>query len=294
MKEEIDEFLEYLKWEKGLSPHTTKSYRKDLLQFSEFCREFRRVENLEDVDRTVVRDYLGSLLRYGYDRSSVARKLSALRTLFKHQVRRGALKVNPVVGIPTPKVDQRLPSFLTQAQAAALMELPPLDGVLGYRDRAILELLYGTGIRASELVGLNLGDVDTNREVVRVFGKGGKERIIPLGRMARKAVLEWLERRRELDRSGEKALFLNRNGGRLSTRSLQRIVKKYIERVAELSKTSPHVLRHSFATHLLERGCDLRAVQELLGHSSLSTTQVYTHITVERLKEIYQRAHPRA
>lgn len=294
MKEEIDEFLEYLKWEKGLSPHTIKSYGKDLLQFSEFCREFRRVENLEDVDRTVVRDYLGSLLRYGYDRSSVARKLSALRTLFKHQVRIGTLKLNPVLGIPTPKVDQRLPSFLTQAQAAALMELPPLDRVFGYRDRAILELLYGTGIRASELVGLNLGDVDTNREVVRVLGKGGKERIIPLGRMARKAILEWLEHRRELNRSGEKALFLNRNGGRLSTRSLQRIVKKYIERVAELSRTSPHVLRHSFATHLLERGCDLRAVQELLGHSSLSTTQVYTHITVERLKEIYQRAHPRA
>lgn len=294
MKRQIEEFARFMAEERGLSPHTVKSYTSDLLQFAEFSREVSKVLRVEDVDRGLIRDFLGSLLRYGYDRSSVARKLSALRSFFKYLVKRGVVETSPALRFPTPKIGKRLPSFLDESQAKALMELPPLTRDLDYRDRAILELLYGTGIRASELVGLNLDDVNLSREVVRVLGKGGKERIIPLGRMARAAILNYLERRKELAESGERALFLNKYGRRLSTRGLQRIVNKYIKRVAELSKTSPHVLRHTFATHLLERGCDLRAVQELLGHSSLATTQIYTHVTTKRLKEIYKRAHPRA
>ncbi len=294
MREEIDRFTGFLADERGLSGHTVKSYRSDLLQFAEFSRELAKITRVEDIERELLRDFLGSLLRYGYDRSSVARKLSALRSFFKYLVKRGLIEVNPAVGFPTPKIGKKLPSFLDQSQAEALMELPPLERDLDYRDRAILELLYGTGIRASELVGLNLDDVNLSREVVRVLGKGGKERIVPLGRMARSAILDYLERRKRSAQSGETAVFLNRDGRRLSTRSLQRIVSKYIRRVAELSKTSPHVLRHTFATHLLESGCDLRAVQELLGHSSLSTTQIYTHVTMARLKEVYKRAHPRA
>ncbi len=294
MKRQIEEFTRFMAEERGLSPHTVKSYASDLLQFAEFSREVARVLKVEDVDKGLIRDFLGSLLRYGYDRSSVARKLSALRSFFKYLVKRGVVETSPALRFPTPKTGKKLPSFLDESQAKALMELPPLRRELDYRDRAILELLYGTGMRASELVGLNVDDVNLSREVVLVLGKGGKERIIPLGSMARAAIVGYLHKREQWAEGGERALFLNKYGRRLSTRSLQRIVNKYIKRVAELSKTSPHVLRHTFATHLLERGCDLRAVQELLGHSSLATTQIYTHVTMKRLKEIYDRAHPRA
>lgn len=241
-----------------------------------------------------MRSYLSTILGYGYTRSSVARKLSSINSFFKFLCTQGILKSNPATGLRTPKLKRELPSFLDEIQVKELMNLPEKKTPLNSRDTAILELLYSTGIRASELIGLNMDALDFHSDAVRVSGKGRRERLIPFGRPARKALSQYLERRLELNPQSTEAVFLNRFGRRLSPRSLRRIVKKYLTRVASIERKNPHILRHTFATHLLDRGADLRAVQELLGHKSLSTTQIYTHVTVKRLKKIYDRAHPRA
>ncbi|HID95699.1 MAG TPA: tyrosine recombinase XerC [Candidatus Latescibacteria bacterium] len=314
MKKLIDNFLRYLSRQRDFSERTVRSYRTDLLQFLDFLegRIGGTEVDPEAIDRSLVRQYLALLQQKGLKRRSIARKLATIRSFFKYVCREGIIERNPVVGIASPRLERRLPRFLNVSQAGMLMELPPKGDVLGLRDWAILELLYGTGIRLSELVALDVSDVDMIGGVVKVTGKGRKQRIVPLGHMAMEALKAYLMARKELlgekttdsKRGGsigkgkrlkdDKALFLNVRGTRLSGRSVQRLVGKYISRVSEMEGLSPHALRHTFATHLLNAGADLEAVRELLGHSSLSTTQIYTHVSVDRLKKIYEQAHPRA
>ncbi|MEW6685192.1 MAG: tyrosine recombinase XerC [Candidatus Edwardsbacteria bacterium] len=298
----IESFLKHLILEKNFSKHTVRAYSQDLNQFSEFLKENN--VKLEKTTKAEVRTYLGLLKRMGEKNRSLARKLSVLRSFFKFLVKEEIIKNNPCQTLPSPKLEKRLPSFLDFPQAETLMETPlrkeasryKYGGqVLTTRDRAILEILYGCGLRASELVGLDLADIDFSAGLLKVRGKRNKERIVPLGRKAEEALKNYLKMRNaECGMRNAEAVFLNFRGGRLTTRSLQRLVHSYITQIADLSRKSPHTLRHTFATHLLERGADLKAVQELLGHASLSTTQIYTHVTKERLKKIYRQAHPRA
>lgn len=276
----INEFIIHLEKEKNYSKHTLRAYRRDLEIFFGFLEEKR----MSVVDQNVITFFVGYLLKYGLDARTVARKLSSLKSFFKTLKKMGIVTENPAAGIKTPKTKKHLPGFLTYEQVKQGLEIGDP------RDKAIIELLYACGLRASELVGLNVSDIDLNREEVRITGKGDKQRIVPLGRFAKRAVVQYLQERK----SNEPQFFLNYRGARLSTRSLQRIVRKYLMRLARAAGTNPHILRHSFATHLLDNGADLRAVQELLGHASLSTVQIYTHLTTKRLKEIYMKKHPRA
>ncbi|PIP13575.1 MAG: tyrosine recombinase XerC [bacterium (Candidatus Stahlbacteria) CG23_combo_of_CG06-09_8_20_14_all_40_9] len=281
----VNRFLYSLKNERDISEHTLRAYRNDLTEFADWLGEFAKITNVRRISRRNVRDFLGSLARYGYERSSISRKTSSLKSFFKFLVRENIVNINPALDIKYPKSKRKLPSFLSIEEMNKL-----LDDNLSKRDRVIIELIYGTGMRASEICSLNTKDVDFANETVRVMGKGRKERILPLTRKAKDAIRDYLSPSRNKNTS----LLLNKFGKRLSQRSLQRIVGKYIRAVADVTHSSPHTLRHTFATHLLDRGCDLRTVQELLGHSSISTTQIYTHITPERLKKIYKQAHPRA
>jgi tyrosine recombinase XerC len=280
LQSKINDFLDYLHKEKNYSIHTLRAYRTDLRLFFDFLKD----RSVAVVDNRAISQYLAFLYHYGIDGRTVARKLSTLKSFFKILKKIGLAEDNPAVLVRTPKTKKHLPGFLTLSQVETALEI---DDV---RDRAILEILYSCGLRAAELVGLNLPDIDLNREEIKVRGKGNKERIVPLGKPARFAVARYLRERK----TGTTAVFVNYRGGRLTTRSLQRIVRKHLLKVAQASGTNPHVLRHTFATHLLEGGADLRAVQELLGHASLSTVQIYTHLTTKRLKEIYKKAHPRA
>ena len=286
MRSAVSEFLAHLSEERSYSPHTIRAYRSDLLDF--LAVNPRPLE----VTPGDVRSYVGTLVMAGARRSTVSRKLAAIRSFYRFLARRGRIKGGPSQWIPLPRERTRLPVFLDQGQAAALMELPQGDGLLACRDRAIMELLYGCGLRVSELCSLRVEDVDLIGEQLKVRGKGSRERIVPVGRMAASAVRSYLEARR-----GEHSpwLVLNQRGQRLTARSVRRLVRDYSRRLPALPEgVSPHALRHSFATHLLEAGADLRAVQELLGHASLATTQRYTHVTLERMRKIYEQAHPRA
>lgn len=296
MEKSIDLFGEWLAVEKGYSPHTLSGYRRDLLEFSRLLGKDYR---LADISPTQVRAFIVSL--HGRNTAaSVARKLSALRTFFRFAVRRGLIAVDPLAGLSGPKVGRHMPVFLTVDETFALLEAPGIGDTFMHRDRALLELLYSTGIRVSELVSRDLGDLDFPEEVLKVRGKGNKERLVPVGRPALEAVRAWLPQRLQLmqERAGRgktvdnKPLFLNGQGSRLSTRSVERTVRAYGERAGLPQAVTPHALRHSFATHLLEMGADLRSVQELLGHASLSTTQRYTHLTIDHLAGIYDQAHP--
>ena len=282
----IEKFLRYLEIEKNASKHTILNYHLDLKVFSNFMKD----TPLENVDYLSLRKYLAFLKGENLKNRTIARKLSSLRTFFKFLCREGYLKSNPTSLILTPKLEKTLPLFLTESEAEKLVESPGKDDASGLRDRAILETFYSTGMRISELVGLNVEDVDFIGGAVKVLGKGKKERLIPIGDRALRAVRNYLDRRSVTT----KAIFLNKNGRRLTDRGVRQIFEKYI-RIASLKEgISPHTLRHSFATHLLNRGADLRSVQELLGHVNLSTTQIYTHLTTERLKDVYDKAHPRA
>ena len=291
----FEKFLIYIKEEKRFSPYTIKSYRSDLVQFIDYLEKECKVVQVEDVDFKYIRNFVGTLIRGGFRKSSAERKLAAVKSFFAFLTKKGFITSDPSKLVKSPKKEKRVPSFLTQKDAFRLMNLPMGDGPLAIRNSAILELLYGTGIRAGELCQLDVDSINLFRSTVRVKGKGGKERILPIGELAMQSIKGYLAVRKKLLRDKiNKALFLNKNGGRLTTRSLQRIVNSLIKKIAHLSKSSPHTLRHTFATHLLEQGADIRAVQELLGHSSLSTTQIYTHITVNRLKNVYMISHPRA
>jgi len=290
----IQNYLRYLYSERNYSPMTVDSYRRDLYQFLEFLQP--QAGGVETIGREEIRDFLASLSEKGLSKRTINRKLACLRSFFKFLVKNGTLKVNPARGISSLKTGMGLPSFLTIPETIDMLKLPPSETVLGLRDKALLEVFYSTGIRLRELVGLDLDDVDFKNGLIKVTGKGGKERIVPLGRKAASAVKDYLARRNELlsQDSDNRALFLNRDGKRLSPRGVQRRVAKYLQLISEAERLSPHTLRHTFATHLLDSGADLQAVKELLGHASLSTTQIYTHVTVEKLKKIYQQAHPRA
>ncbi len=293
MERELDLFIDHLRIVKRASPHTVRSYSSDIVQFLEFAREAK----VDMFDYPLVRRFLAHLQKEGIARTSVARKVAALRAFFKYLVRMELLEDDPMVSVVAPRRDKKLPKFLRGEQVEALLSSPDAKEPLGARDRAILETLYASGLRVSELVSLDVGDIDGSDEL-RTVGKGSKERIVLLGRAAREAIGEYLSHARgKLEANGKThtdALFLNHRGGRLTTRSVGRIVDHYVEQVSDSLKISPHTLRHTFATHLLAGGADLRAVQELLGHESAATTQIYTHVTRERLKEVYDKAHPRA
>ncbi|UCC22556.1 MAG: tyrosine recombinase XerC [Planctomycetota bacterium] len=321
----VQEFLSYLKFEKRFSEHTAKCYGADLSQFAQFLADGSggapheghvslageqggtatavatqttpKVDQLLlSVDVNSVRAYLNFLNEQQYSKATIARKLATLRSFYKFLVKRNQLAANPVMAIRTPKQEKKLPQFLEYEQVKRLLETPPTDNWLGARDRAILETLYSTGIRVSELVGLNMDDVDFLGEVVHVRGKGKKERIAPISSSALQVIQHYMEFRNKKAQScnfDSKVLFVNKHGRRLSTRSVRRKMDKYLKMAGLDPSISPHTLRHSFATHMLNNGADLRSVQELLGHQSLSTTQVYTHLTTRKLKEVYQNAHPR-
>ena len=300
MEEYISRFMSYLKGEKNASPHTLRNYESDLKQFEEFLGK-SQVKKIESVTHFSIRGFLSYLKDRNCRKKSLARKLATLRSFFKYLCRENYLKSNPALYVRSPKLDKRLPKFLDLKETLALLEAPDREGLSGIRDRAILETLYSTGIRVGELVGLNLESLDFIGGVIKVYGKGRKERIVPIGQKAQSALGKYIEKRREFLKGSrkdivrdEKALFLNKWGGRLTALSIQQILEKYIKRISFLGNISPHTLRHTCATHLLDRGADLRAVQELLGHVNLSSTQIYTHLTVERLKRIYEKAHPRA
>lgn len=290
-EEHIDMFLRYMKSERGSSRNTLKAYQKDLLQFLNFIRE-DSVEILS-VSKDNIRDFISSLTEKGYNRNSIIRKLSTLRHFYSFMVKRGYTDKNPLVSLFSPKIIKTLPGFLTQVEVEDLITSIPLDNPLGIRDRAIIECLYSTGVRIGELVQLDISNIKEGNQVL-IKGKGNKERIVFLGEYAIKSLNIYLEESRPklLKNDREKALFLSKYGTRLTSRSIERMMEKYGFLMGK--DISPHTIRHSFATHLLENGADLRAVQELLGHSDLSTTQKYTHITLERLKEVYKKSHPRA
>ncbi len=321
----VNDFLNYLKFEKHFSGHTAKCYGADLAQFTEFLlsrsdgdyqhgdsgsadggqgatglavQTKAKVDQLLlSVDVNLVRAYLAELNDKQYSKSTIARKLATLRSFYKFLLKRGSVSSNPVTAVRTPKQDKKLPRFLEYEEVKRLLETPPMGNWLGARDKAILEVLYSTGIRVSELVALNMDDIDFLGEVVHVRGKGKKERITPISSSALQVIQHYMEYRNKRAQSNPnfdpKVLFVNKHGKRLSTRSVRRKMDKYLKLAGLDPAISPHTLRHSFATHMLNNGADLRSVQELLGHQSLSTTQIYTHLTTKKLKDVYDSAHPR-
>jgi integrase/recombinase XerC len=293
MRAEIAAFLRHLDRERNASPHTVRAYGEDLAQFARHLRaELGRDGRPQDVDHLLIRAFLARLHRDGLKTSSAARKLATLRTFFRYLCREGILDRNPARALLSPRQDKRVPTHLDETDVARLLEMPG-DGDIAVRGRALLEMLYATGIRCSELVGLDLSEVDLDARMVRVLGKGRKERIVPFGMRAQSALLAYLPVR-EQARPREDALFVNARGGRLTDRSVRLLVARRVHQVALARRISPHTLRHSFATHLLQRGADLRSIQELLGHARLATTQRYTHVNTRHLLEIYKKSHPRA
>jgi tyrosine recombinase XerC len=282
----IDKFLSSLEVEKNYSNHTILNYRTDLEEFAAFLGD----QPLTQVDYPALRRFLAQLRTRSLKPRTVSRKLSALRSFFKYLQRHKMIAGNPAALLVTPKLDKPLPHFLTEEDTVKLLDAPTDGKVNTLRDKAILETLYSTGIRVSELVGLDEGHVDAIGNIVRVRGKGKKERLAPIGEKALEAIQNYLEARPQ----HSPALFLNKNGSRLTGRGVRGIINKYILKASLQGKVSPHMFRHSFATHLLNRGADLRSVQELLGHANLSTTQIYTHLTTDKLKSVYDKAHPRA
>ena len=313
----IISFLEYLEAERNFSAHTIRSYSADLMQFCRFlsaggdshsdcetltAEQLPAPETLNiaslgqkflNLEPLTIRGYLAVMRNSGYSKSSIARKLATLRSFYKYLVRVEAVEASPVSVIRTPRQTKRLPNCLDIEQVEALLAAPDSDTLLGLRDRAILETIYSAGLRISELVGLNVSDIDEFSEALRISGKGRKERLVPLGGKAIEAIETYLTRRDVAPGSNrDSPLFVNRYGKRLTGRSIRRKLNKYVQLAGIGFHVSPHALRHSFATHMLDAGADLRSVQEMLGHASLSTTQIYTHLTTRRLKEVYDRAHP--
>jgi integrase/recombinase XerC len=297
----IGEFGAHLENERNLSRHTIRNYLTDLSQFRAFVEEQDLLSGgrLDQIDPLVIRSFLSSLYRRKTKRSTVSRKVAALRTFFGYLVRCGRIRQSPAEMVQSPRTDKYLPVSLSVDEVFSLLKVTFEDDPAGRRDRAILELIYSSGVRVGELTGLNLGDVDPDRGLMKVRGKGKKERIVPVGRPALSALSAHLAKRREWVRDGaenylEAPIFLNRRGTRLTERSVARVVEKYIRMSGVNKRVGPHTLRHSFATHLLDAGADLRVIQELLGHESLSTTQKYTAVSVNRLMEVYDKSHPRA
>ncbi|WP_227766641.1 tyrosine recombinase XerC [Zhaonella formicivorans] len=296
----VDLFLKSLRAEKNASQNTVSAYANDLNQFFIFLQEHYRKKadgiELEVLSHYDIRSFLAYLHRAGYNKSSVARKLAALRKFYRFLNKEKLIANNPLFFINSPKKDKKLPRYLEEKQIEQLLALPDCSTPLGLRDRAMLETFYASGIRVSELVGLDLPQINLDLGYMVVYGKGAKERVVPLGSFAIEALQNYLRRGRPvlLATQNNDALFLNYKGVRISVRGVRLTVEKYVRRLADSLKISPHSLRHTFATHLMERGADLRVVQELLGHVSMATTQVYTHVTTSKMKEVYDKTHPRA
>lgn len=300
MRAHLDNFLRYLDAERNYSNKTILAYHTDLDEFISFVegRFDSKTFDLAEISKNEIRAFLGQLSRKGIQKKSIARKLSAVKSFFRYLTKLQLIGSSPAKLIATPKYEKKVPSFFTQDQLSALFDLMDVTTPEGCRDKAILELFYSTGIRLSELVSLNQGDINFSNRTVSVFGKGSKQRIIPIGSQAVRSLEMYLSLRGSLPKTNPiadpKALFIVPSGKRITALAVQRRVKKYLMQVSDAKKLSPHVLRHSFATHLLDNGADMLAVKELLGHENLSTTQIYTHVTMDRLKNAYKKAHPRA
>ncbi|MAO64457.1 MAG: tyrosine recombinase [Balneola sp.] len=303
MKALIEKYLKYLSVERNASKHTITSYKNDLSSFLSFTAQTEQ-EDPENIDVTLIsrlsiRLWLGDLSEQGLAKSSIARKVAALRSFFKYCFKRGYIDKNPAHLLVVPKTDQSLPKTATKEDIERMMDAVDIQTTRGLQNRAILELFYGTGMRLSELTGLNKTDINLRQNQVSVHGKGNKQRIIPLGKTVVTILKDFMARRSELygnrtDRDAKQSLFLAENGQRIYDKAVQRIVKKYLKQTSEVTQKSPHVLRHSFATHMLDNGADIRVIKEFLGHANLAATQVYTHTSIERLKNVYEQAHPRA
>ena len=303
LEEYLQQFLQHLRYERNVSQHTLRNYSSDLEQFREHLfRIDRRADvSVSDIDHLTIREWMAELHADNRKKTSIARKLASLRTFFQFLVREGVLENNPAKLVATPRVERKLPNHLSMEDAVRFIETPDLNTDLGKRDRAILEFLYATGMRVGELVNLNLKDIDFREKLVRVTGKRKKQRILPFGEPSLQAIMYYLNETRPTFLNNcppaerdEQAVFLNYQGTRITTRSVGRMVDKYIKLCADIHDISPHSLRHSFATHLLDSGADLRDIQELLGHARLSTTQIYTQVSMEKLIEVYDKAHPKA
>lgn len=293
MKKQISEFLSYLRHERNASPHTISAYARDLAQLEDYFKA--KGVDWESADNVVLRGFLAGLYEKKQKKSTIGRKLASVRSFYEFLVRRKRLEENPARVLATPRREKRIPSFLSEEEAVSFLDLPDSAEPLDQRDRAILEFLYATGIRVSELVAVDPEDVNFAERLIRVKGKGKKERLVPFGRRAANALESYMTARRSLLKNpAENALFLNYRGERLTSRSVERIVDKHVRRTALNRKISPHSLRHSFASHLLGRGADLRVIQELLGHESLGTTQKYTHMDLGQLLRVYKKSHPRS
>lgn len=290
MKEVLNKFIDYLSNQKNYSKNTIKSYKKDISQFISFLKE-EKIGDFEKVGYDDFIKFISKLKSSEFKEKSIGRKIAAIKSFYKFLTLRKYIKKNPALLIKSPKIPERLPNFLTYNEVLKILEIPPRDNWQYLRDRAIIELLYSTGIRVGELVNLKIEDINFAEEVIKVKGKGRKERIVPVGKFALDCLIEYIERR---PNKGEKFVFLNKYGKKLTERSVERIIKKYSIIAGINKKVTPHTLRHTFATHLLDRGADLRFVQELLGHERITTTQVYTHLTIEKLKELYNKFHPRS
>ena len=295
MKELLGKYTKYLEIERGLSPYTVRNYTTDIQGFLDFLSQ-NKVTSLDKVDRLVMRRYLGLLHGHKTSRISISRKLSALRSFYRFLKRENLVSSEPAASLSAPKLEQRLPTFLTQDEILKLIQAPDTSTIVGIRDRAILELLYAAGLRLSEVTNLNVGDLDLNSRQIRAWGKGSKERMVLIGKPAAEALKRYLRqsRTRLLGKKSTQALFLNRFGERIAERRIQYIIKKYARQAGLDMRVYPHMLRHTFATHMLDGGADLRVVQELLGHARLATTQVYTHVSQNQIRRTYLAAHPRS
>ena len=287
MKKNLKKFLEYLKFQKNYSPNTIKAYREDIVQFLNFIQK----NKISGINHRTLRNFLSFLKDNDYSPKSVSRKIASLKSFFKFLTQKNLIKSNPAILLRSPKLPQKLPDFLTFEEVNRILQVVKEKNWLSSRDKAILELLYSTGIRVGELTFLKLPDINLIEEVIKVKGKGQKERIVPVGKPALNVLMEYLRRRQN---KKEKTVFLNKFGKPLTARSVERMIKKYGKIAGITKRVTPHTFRHTFATHLLDRGADLRSVQELLGHERITTTQIYTHLTIERLKELYLKSHPRA
>jgi integrase/recombinase XerC len=295
---ELDQFIQYLNYERKYSRYTVESYRNDIAQFIDFLEG--KLDNSQinpkSVETIHIKEFLGQLMIGGLSKSSIARKLSSLKSFFRYLVKNNIIRENIVTPISSPKLDRRLPVIIDIKRAIRLMKMPPDDTFAGVRDRVILELLYGTGMRLGELLFLRMSDLDFSAKIIRVMGKRRKERILPMGAKLRKVCKTYLilreDKKTELENTN--SLFCTAKGKKLYPLAVQKMVRNYLSKLSEQEHLSPHTLRHTFATHLLDKGADLYTVKELLGHESLSTTQIYTHISMERLKKVYQQSHPRA
>ena len=297
MEEHLKDFIHFLIVERGLSRNTTTSYERDLKSYIKYLKNVEQAENLEESTRKHIIHYLGHMKEQGKSSRTIARHIASIRAFHQFLLREKAVTHDPTVHIESPQLERTLPKVLSLEEVESLLDAPRLVDHYGYRDKAMLEILYATGIRVSELIGLNVSDLHLNMGFIRCIGKGNKERVIPIGRTATASLEEYLEKGRPKFAEGrrkDEALFLNFHGSRLTRQGFWKILKRLSKEAGIEKELTPHTLRHSFATHLLENGADLRAVQEMLGHADISTTQIYTHVTKRRLKDVYSQYHPRA